>query len=224
MAMYDFIHIYTYIVRTNVISFFTPKVSSGSDFSSLAVEISVKSTGFQFCHALVLLNGLIHQITSFFHLCLHLLTSWPALVWKPLSGSSKGHGATGDPWVGGLCPPPQALSCVVCTQQGLSTDPSTLRGSARSRGQPGAPVRSKRGDRTPARPWGVHPGDRAKAGHWSGCRPELQRAPAGLQGRAAGERPRCGLLVCFGSDRCPFGSCEKSGSVKEGKTFTCLPR
>lgn len=58
----------------------------------------------------------------------------------------------------------------------------------------------------------------------SGCRPELRWAPAGLQGRAARERPHCGLLACSGTDRCPFGSCEKSGSVKEGKTFKCLPR
>lgn len=48
---------YIRIVCTNVLSFFNPTVSSGSDFPSLAVEISVKSTGLQFCHALVLLNG-----------------------------------------------------------------------------------------------------------------------------------------------------------------------
>lgn len=100
---------YILIVRTNALSFFNPTISSGSDFPSLAVEISVKSTGFQFCHAVVLLNGLIHQITLFFHLCLHSLTSWTTPVWKRLSGSGKRRGATGNPVAGralthGLCP------------------------------------------------------------------------------------------------------------------------
>lgn len=106
--------IYILIVCTNVLSFFSPRVSSGNDFPSRTVGRSVKSIGLQFCHALVLLNGLIQQIMLFFHLCLHSLTRWTPLVWKRLSGSSEGHGATGGPGAGpalthGLCQQTPAL-------------------------------------------------------------------------------------------------------------------
>lgn len=168
MALYNFIHIYILIVCTNVVSFFTPKVSSGSDFSSLAVEISVKSTGFQFCHALVLLNGLIHHITLFFHLCLHLLTSWRTLVWKPLSGSSKGHGATGDPGVGCVLPHRLCPARSACSGARLQTP--ALRGD-----QPG-----------PGSNPGLQSGAKGETGPLRGPEESPQETAEGRPGAGAG--------------------------------------